>query len=681
MADESLPGEQRPAGDDGAGRTDEGPAGDPVNDEAESDRDEDPVAFYIDAEEDEPADPAQPDAQPAGWPDGPGPAHRLGAARTALLPRLPRLALAVAGGLLLCASFPPLNWWWAAVVGAALLAWVLTRPATTPAGGMGYGFLFGLAFYVPLLPWISSLVGAMPWLALATTSALFPGLFGLFAVVVRRLPGWPIWFAVLWAAQEWLKSVVPFGGFPWGSVAFGQAQGPLLPLVQLGGVALLSFAVMLVGFSVTAIGLEVVEWWKAGDRGPSVAGAGEATPEAAPPPPAVVLPGASICLVLLAAVIVWPQVRHAGMGSGGEPTVTVAVVQGNVPRLGLDFNAQRRAVLDNHVRETLLLAEDVRAGAAPQPQFVIWPEDSSDVDPFVNADAGQQIAEAAAAIGAPILIGTVLDVPGRPQSAPEYTNTVIVWNPVTGPADRHDKEIVQPFGEYLPMPWLFKHLSGYADRAGHMVPGTGSGVVHIAGVPVGVATCWEVIFDRAPRNAVRNGAQLLAVPSNNATFNKTMSEQQLAFAEVRAVEHDRYVVVAGTTGISAVIAPDGADLVRTDFFQPAYLDLQVRLKTKLTPATRWGPILQWVLVGAAGAVILAGIRHNRWSPRPVRLGAGRRDESEDAAEPRADDEGGAEAPHDIAPDGSPPDDGPESMNDSPPDEGGRPDIGQDKGAT
>ena len=97
-----------------------------------------------------------------------------------------------------------------------------------------------------------------------------------------------------------------------------------------------------------------------------------------------------------------------------------------------------------------------------------------------------------------------------------------------------------------------------------------------------------------------------------------MSEQQLAFAKVRAVEHDRYVVVAGTTGISAVIAPDGGELVRTDFFQPAYLDIQVRLKTKLTPATRWGPILQWVLVAAAGAVILVGIRHNGWFPRPVR---------------------------------------------------------------
>ena len=94
-----------------------------------------------------------------------------------------------------------------------------------------------------------------------------------------------------------------------------------------------------------------------------------------------------------------------------------------------------------------------------------------------------------------------------------------------------------------------------------------------------MTTCWEVIFDRAARESVLNGAQLLTVPTNNATFNESMSAQQLAFARLRAVEHDRYVVVAGTTGISAVIAPDGRELARTEFFEPAYLDSQIRLKT------------------------------------------------------------------------------------------------------
>lgn len=609
-----------------------------------------------------------------------GLAARLPGAWSALRARVSRIVVSAAAGFLLYTSFPPRNWWWAAIVALALLTWVLTHRATTPVGGLGYGVVFGLFFYVPLLPWISILVGAVPWLALAATSALFPGLFGLLAVVVRRLPGWPIWFAVLWGAQEWLKSIFPFGGFPWGSVAFGQADGPLLPLVQLGGVSLLSSAIVLVGSSLTAIALEIEKWWRSGGpqrRPPTDTGstADAAAPDTGPPPPAVMLPGVCISLVLLAAVVVWPQVRHAGAGSGGEPTVTVAVVQGNVPRLGLDFNAQRRAVLDNHVRETVQLAEDVRSGLAPQPQFVIWPEDASDIDPLLNPDAAQQISAAAQAISAPILVGTVLDLPGRLQDSLEFTNTVIVWNPGTGPADRHDKEIVQPFGEYLPMPWLFRHLSGYANRAGHIVPRPSTGVVRIAGVPVGVATCWEVIFDRATRKSVLNGAQLLTVPSNNATFNQTMSEQQLAFAKVRAVEHDRYVVVAGTTGISAVIAPDGGELVRTDFFVPAYLDTQVRLKTRITPATRWGPVLQWVLVGAAGAVILVAIRHNGWFPRPPRRRSRSAGDSDDSDAPpgESEDVGAAlrnESESDL-----------ETAKGTPPDQGGRSDFGQHEGVT
>lgn len=116
----------------------------------------------------------------------------------------------------------------------------------------------------------------------------------------------------------------------------------------------------------------------------------------------------------------------------------------------MDFNAQRLAVLHNHVRETIRLAEDVHAGRAPQPQFVVWPEDASEIDPLLNADAAQQITAAVDAIGAPILVGTLTDVPGAAGAKPAARNTVIVWNPRTGPGERHDKQIVQPFGEYLP---------------------------------------------------------------------------------------------------------------------------------------------------------------------------------------------------------------------------------------
>ena len=188
---------------------------------------------------------------------------------------------------------------------------------------------------------------------------------------------------------------------------------------------------------------------------------------------------------------------------------------------------------------------------------------------------------------------------------PQATNTVIVWDGTDGPGERHDKKIVQPFGEYLPWRSFFRLLSSFADRAGYFVPGDGNGVVHAAGIPIGVTTCWEVIFDRAAREAVLSGAQFIAVPTNNATFDESMSAQQLAFARLRAVEHDRYVVVAGTTGISAVIGPDGREMARTAFFEPAYLDAQIRLKTSLTPATRWGPVIQ-------GLIMIVGVAAVAW---------------------------------------------------------------------
>ncbi|MCI4675502.1 apolipoprotein N-acyltransferase [Candidatus Mycolicibacterium alkanivorans] len=544
----------------------------------------------------------------------PGRLRRIAAA---LPPRAFRLLATVSAGLLMYISFPPIGWWWSAIVSFALLSWVLVHPKTTLAGGLGYGFLYGLAFYIPLLPWISGLVGPVPWLLLAALQALFTAVFGMFAVLARRLPGWPLWLALLWVMQEWLKSSVPFGGFPWGVVGFGQTRGPFLALVQFGGVPLLSFAIAVLGTSLCALATEIVHWWQ--HSGPDTSGE-------APSLAGVLVPGLCVMAVLLGTALAAPPVRRAG--AGNEPTVTVAAIQGNVPRLGLDFNSQRRAVLDNHVSETVQLAEDVKAGRAPQPQFVVWPENSSDIDPLTNADAAQQISVAAQAIGAPILVGAVLARPDWTPENPTASNTIIVWDAVSGPGERHDKQIVQPFGEYLPWRSFFKHLSSYADRAGYFVPGSGSGVVHAAGVPVGVATCWEVIFDRALRQSVRNGAQVLAVPTNNATFDQNMSEQQLAFARARAVELDRYVVVAGTTGISAVIAPDGSEIARTQFFTPAYLDVPVRLKTTETPATRWGPLVQWVLVGAAVAVIAAAILHNGWFMRPLRR---RRREGDDGS--------------------------------------------------
>ncbi|GAA4813723.1 hypothetical protein GCM10023353_18430 [Tomitella cavernea] len=289
-----------------------------------------------------------------------------------------------------------------------------------------------------------------------------------------------------------------------------------------------------------------------------------------------------------------------GMDSG-DRQLTVAAVQGNVPRLGLGFNAQRRAVLDMHVRRTLQLADDVDSGREPRPDVVLWPENSSDIDPLRNPDAAREISYTADRIGAPILVGAVLN-----NGDGTTTNSVIVWNPDTGPADRHDKAILQPFGEYMPFRDFFRHFSSYVDQAGHFVPGHGDGVVTADGVPIAVATCYEIAFDRAYTTAVRAGGQFLAAPTNNATFSPSeMTYQQLAMTRVRAAEHGRAAVVAATTGVSAIIAPDGTVTQRTGVDVPAALVASIPLRTDLTPATVAGPWPEYVLTGLGAFAVAA----------------------------------------------------------------------------
>lgn len=498
-----------------------------------------------------------------------------------------RSLYAAAGGFLIFAGFPPRPLWFLAPVGIALLTCVLTnfgRGGLRLRAGFGYGYLAGLGFLVPLLPWIGVFVGAVPWIALAAVESLFIGLFGLLAVLVARLPWAPLWIAATWTLTEWLRSSVPFGGFPWGRLAFGQSEGWLLPLASIGGAPLLSFAVALTGTGLAAVVVAVgAKRWDRGFFG-AVA--------------AAIVP-------VIVALVVSPFL--ATMDSG-DRTITVAAIQGSVPRLGLDFNSQRKQVLDNHVAETVKLAAEVDAGRVDQPDVVIWPENASDIDPLRNADAAADITRASEAIGAPILVGTVLVNADRTT-----TNSVIVWDGANGPQEQHDKKIIQPFGEYLPYRSFFRNFSSYADRAGNFVPGDGNGVVHAAGVPIGVATCYEVAFDRAFQESVRNGAQLLAVPTNNATFGDTeMTYQQLAMSRVRAVEHGRAVVVAATSGVSAIIAPDGAVTSQTDLFVPAALVAKVPLSTSSTLATRVGPAPEIVLsIIAVGAIAMALVARRR----------------------------------------------------------------------
>ncbi|MDX2590862.1 apolipoprotein N-acyltransferase [Streptomyces sp. WI03-4A] len=507
--------------------------------------------------------------------------------------RLLRLVPALASvlcGVLLYISFPPRTLWWLALPAFAGFAWVL-RDRTWKAA-LGLGYLFGLGFLLPLLVWTGVEVGPGPWLALVAIEAIFVALVAVGVAAVSKLPAWPVWAAAVWIAGEAARARVPFRGFPWGKIAFGQADGVFLPLAAVGGTPVLGFAVVLCGFGLYEAGRLVAE-----RRRTRVLRRGAAA--------AALL---SVAVPVVGAVAARPLVSdEAEAGSA-----TVALIQGNVPRAGLEFSAQRRAVLDHHVRETLKLAADIKAGKVARPDYVLWPENSSDIDPFTNPDAAAVISGAARAVGVPISVGGVVEKDGR------LLNEQILWDPVKGPTQTYDKRQVQPFGEYLPLRGMVGAINKNWTSMVRQDFSRGSepGVFDIRGAKVGLATCYEAAFDWAVRDTVTHGAEMISVPSNNATFDRSeMTYQQLAMSRIRAVEHSRTVTVPVTSGVSAFIMPDGRITQKTGMFVPAYLVQKVPLRTSETPATELGilPEIAVVLVAAGGLgwAIGSGLRGRR----------------------------------------------------------------------
>ncbi len=482
---------------------------------------------------------------------------------------LPRTGAALASGLLLDLAFPPHDVWWLAPVAVGLLT-AAVRGCSVRRGAW-LGLLHGLAFFVPLLVWTGEVAGPAAWLALALMEAGFLAALGAALALVTRLPAWPVWAALLWVGQEALRDRLPFGGFPWGRLAFSQGHTPLTPLAAVAGAPLVTLGV-------AALGVLLVTR----------------------PRPAVAL---GPVLLVLALTVPVP--------TGGEQ-VTVAVVQGNVPRLGLPLAAQQSQVLRNHVQATVDLAADVRAGTVAQPDLVLWPENASDLDPYTDLLARDLIDQAVRAIGVPVLVGAVTDGPGRFVS-----NRGIVWDPVTGPGATYVKRHPVPFGEYIPYRNLVRKVTDKVDLVPHdFARGDAPGVLDVGGVTLGDVICFEVAYDGVVRDVVTGGGRLLVVQTNNATFGRSgETTQQLAMGRLRAVEHGRSVLVAATSGVSAVIAPDGALLHRSEVFTRDVTVQQVPLRSARTLATRLGawPELALSLM-ALGAVGVAALGSRKGTP-------------------------------------------------------------------
>ncbi len=530
---------------------------------------------------------AQAQARPA---PGPGAQARPpGAAAAPLL--LPwALAVALAGGLVLMAAFPPVGIWPLAPAGPALLAVALWRRSLR--GSLLAGLVFGLAFFVPLLSWLVNLAW-YAWLVLAVAEAVIFAVLAVGQRLLLNLRAWPLAVAGWWVCAEALRSRWPYA-FPWGRLAMSQAGTPAAPWAALGGAPLLSFLIALAGTTLAWALLVPVRraGWRAALRHRALPGAAFA--------------GAA-GLALAGALLPVDQPVP------GAPTATVAAIQGDVPHArNLPDQLRETTVTANHAAATEHLAAQVRAGARPVPDLVIWPENSTDIDPRFDPQTYDTIETAVNAIHRPVLVGVLLQDPLR--------NAGQLWRPGRGPGQIYVKRQLVPFGEYIPMRGLLTHITSLVSLQPHdFTPGHRAVVFHLGKIRLGDVICYEIGFDHLVSSEVNAGANLLTMQTNDATFEvdgqtgETL--QQLAMARIRAVESDRAVVVASTTGVSAIIAPDGRLLARSGTWQRAVLEARVPLVSQRTLADRIGAwpeaaIVALTLLAFAWAAV-AALRHRR----------------------------------------------------------------------
>jgi apolipoprotein N-acyltransferase len=503
-----------------------------------------------------------------------------------------RLVIALGGGGLLCLAFPTFDVWVAAPFALAMLAWAGTGLGARR--GLLVGTLFGLAFFVPTLSWSGIYVGALPWLALATLESLFVGVAGaLYGWLSRAGRVRPFAFALVWVVTEGFRARAPYGGFPWVKLAFSQADSPIGRLVALGGAPFVGFVLALVGALLALTAQRLL----ASRRTPS-----------GMPWRALALPVAgALVLAVVGLAVPLPTDGQAAQFLG---------VQGNVPQAGLDFNAQRRAVLDNHVAATWQAQADIDAGRAPTPDLVVWPENASDIDPVRNLDARDEIAATVTRLGRPLVVGGLLEEPPGMVS-----NVSLLYEPGKGITDRYVKRHPVPFAEYIPNRAFFRNFSAEVDRVSRdFVAGPSVGLFTVTGtdgqqIRAGVAICFEVAYDDIMRDAVNAGANVLLVQTNNATFGYTAeSPQQLAISRVRAMEFGRSVVHVSTVGQSALITPDGTAHQVTSLFTQALVRGALPLRDATTVATRLGEVPEWAAAAALVLLLVARIRSRANAP-------------------------------------------------------------------
>jgi len=456
-------------------------------------------------------------------------------------------------GVIAQLAFAPVEIWIFFPIGLALII-KRTHKKSFKARAVD-GFIFSLGFTLPLLHWSSTYVGIWPWLILGIGQALLISPFTWFT----NQRSWVLLLTVpsFWVVLEWIRVNYPFGGFGWGRAGFIAVDTPFSKLLSIGGVPLASFTVVFLGVLIHLTFLKMK------------------------------LQFAPLLLIVFANILIPNHSIEA------NNVLKVAAVQGSVPDLGLDFNSQRTAVLNNHLKLTRNWKTQLNRPASFEPDLFIWPENASDVDPLTTAKT--QISNLISFLEKPLIVGGVGSIASRP------TNLSILWEPKSGPTDIYIKRHLAPFGEVMPLRSIAEFVSPLAKNVNDFQAGDESKIFQVGVGKILPVICFEILDDRLLRSSVEN-SNLIVAQTNNATFGKSAeSHQQLQITRARAVESGRNIVVISTVGNTALIDQNGKIISILPKYDPGILYGEVNLSSANTSAY-W--LTAWVEKGCFAVIVI-----------------------------------------------------------------------------
>lgn len=480
--------------------------------------------------------------------------------------RAASVGLGLLGGVVAACSLPPFGLWPLAIAGVALLMLAMEdRPLGTRALT---GFGFGLGLFTPGLWWAQHFnwYGAI---VLIIVESLFFSAAG-----VAMTPGRGRTLSAIGALvlAEALRCIWPLGGLPIGGLPLGQANGPLLPIASVGGPLGILF-VLVVAAAAVRIALTAL--------------AVRNTPglESARRLGHVVLLGVAV-LGAIGVAMVAPD--------GGAPIAmrSVAAVQGGGPRGTSAKQIDPEAV----TRAQLAALAKVPEGT----DLTVLPEDVVGLDTTLEGTWQAAALSGAARQKHTTLLAGVT----TPVGEMGFRNFVVAWGPSGHVLGEVDKVHRVPFGEYIPARSFMSHLADLSGVPRDAVAGTRPELLKTPAGRLGVLISFEVFFADRSGEAAAHGATLLVVPTNTTSYpTSQMPEQELAAAQLQAVERGRDLVQASPTGYSALIDHKGTVLKRSKLSASTAVVGTLAVRDGQTVFTRVGA---WPVLLSALVLVIAG---------------------------------------------------------------------------